>query len=124
MSSMDLRPLPPRFPGRYKSFTDSLLCIALLSRIISLVVLSASFRSLIFQLAIHIWYCKRDSAKVFVDLIVRGTEMLLVQMTDRRLMYSVIRFENCVNGYSVPLRQKSVGHNSNAMGQNCNQDKL
>ena len=85
---MDLRPLPPRFPGRYKRFTDSLLCIALLSRIISLVVLSASFRSLIFQLTVHIWYCKRDSAKVFVALIVRGTEMLLVQITDRRLMYS------------------------------------
>ena len=46
---------------RYKSFTDSLLCIALLSRIISLIVLSAFFRSLIFQLAVHIWYCKRDS---------------------------------------------------------------
>ena len=37
---------------------------------------------------------------------------------------SVIHFENCVNVYSVPLRQKSMGHNSNAMGQNCKQDKL
>ena len=85
---MDLRPLPPRFPGRYKSFTDSLVCIALFSRITSPVVLSSSFRSLIFQLAVHIWYCKRDSAKGFVALIFLGTEMLLVQMTDRRLMYS------------------------------------
>ena len=78
MSSTDLRPLHPRLPGRYKSFTDSLLCIALLSRIISLVLPSASFRSLIFQLAVHIWYCKRDSAKVFVVLIFRGMEMLLM----------------------------------------------
>ena len=69
-----LKTATPRFPGRYKSFTDSLLCIALLSRIISLVVLSASFRSLIFQLALHIWHCERDSVKVFVPLIVRGTE--------------------------------------------------
>ena len=45
-------------------------------------------------------------------------------ITDILTTLTVIHFENCVNGYSVPLRQKSMGHNSNAMGQNCNQDKL
>ena len=28
----------------------------------------------------------------------------------------MIHFKNSVNGYSVPLSQKSMGHNSSAMG--------
>jgi hypothetical protein len=35
--------------------------------------------------------------------------------------FTAIHFENCVNGYSVPLRQKSMGHNSNTMRQNNKQ---
>ena len=41
----------------------------------------------------------------------------IVFLVSKNYQPSVIHSENCVNGYSAPLRQKS-------MGQNCNQDKL
>ena len=33
----------------------------------------------------------------------------------------LIHFANCLNGYSAPVWQKSMGQNSNSMGQNCYQ---
>jgi hypothetical protein len=34
-------------------------------------------------------------------------------------VHAVIHFENCADGYSVPLKQKLIGHNSNTLGQKC-----
>ena len=69
-------------------FISSVLAYSFLR--ISLVRLSMSFSWITVQSVVHMWYCRVGKAKLLVASTFLGMEILLDQITDKRLRYSLV----------------------------------
>ena len=69
---------------------DSWWCIPPSFLRISFIRLSMSFSWITVQSVVHMWYCSVGKAKVLVASTFLGMEILLYQITDKRLRYSLV----------------------------------
>ena len=69
---------------------DSWWCIPPSFLRLSLVRLSMSFSWITVQSVVHMWFCSVGKAKVLIASTFLGMEILLDQITDKRLRYSLV----------------------------------